>query len=111
MTCNERIMHALAGLREAGKAAVSAERVEAVHASGQDFVNVGLVSHIKDQSVAAGVKGFLDGERGLHKPQIGGEMPACLRNVVDQKLPQLAAELLVPLLVQPEKILPAVNIL
>ena len=38
-------------------------------------------------------------------------MPACLRNVVDQKLPQLAAELLVTFLVQPEKILPAVNIL
>ena len=38
-------------------------------------------------------------------------MPARLRNVVDQELPQLAAELLVALPVQPEKILPAVNIL
>ena len=52
----ERIELAFATLGEAGKPAARPQRVDAMAAARQNFVRVGLVSHVPDEPVARGVE-------------------------------------------------------
>ena len=74
-------------------------------------MDIGLVSHVEDQTVAAGIEGFLDGKRRLDDAEVRRKVTAGLRDVLDEELPQLPAEPLVLIPAEPEQIVAAVNVL
>ena len=68
---------------------------QAVHLSitlGEDLVGVTLVAHIKYQPVRIQIKYPMDGHRGLHHPQAGGQMAACPGDAVHDPLPQTVTQ-------------------
>ena len=92
MPGDKGVMHALAWLREAGKPALLAERIEPVHAAGQHLMDVALVADVKHQPVAAGIEYAVDGDRRLHDAEVGGQMAAGFGHMLHQELPQLPAQ-------------------
>ena len=91
MPGDKRVMHALARLREAGKPALLAERIEPVHAAGQHLMDVALVADV-EQPVTAGIEYAVDGDRRLHDAEVGGQMAAGPADVLHQKLPDLLTQ-------------------
>jgi len=95
MARNECVVNAFIWLGKAGNAAEGAERAELIHAPCQNFMDIGLMSDIKNKPVTAGIEYFLYGERRFHNAKIGGQMSPGLSHVADQKFPNLPAELLI----------------
>ena len=89
----ERIVIALAALGEAGEAAACAQRADAVAASGQDLVRVGLMANVPDQAVARGVEGVMDGGGQFDHAEAGAEMAAGHRDGIDGFLAQFVGDL------------------
>ena len=55
-------------------------------------MDIALVSHVKDQTVPAGVVETVDRHCQLHRPQVGRQMSAGAGHALHQKLTQLAAQ-------------------
>ncbi len=68
------VVGALRPLRKAAHAPVRPQRIEAAAASGQQFVDVGLVTHVPDDLVTRAVERAMQTERQLDHAEIGGEM-------------------------------------
>ena len=68
MAGDEGIVVALHGLGETGHAAELAQGVHQLSTAGENFVDIALVAHIKDQAVPPGVKHPVDGHCQLHRP-------------------------------------------
>ena len=90
---NKRIVDALIGLWEAGETAKLTQSGEQLLASGDGFVDITLVSNIKYKAVYTGIKYPVNGYRQFYRAQIGGQMPAGLGDIFQQKGPQLLTEL------------------
>ena len=86
---------------EAGKAIGTAQRIKSRRPSGQQLMGVALVPHIKDDLILRGVKDTVQRHRQLHQPQIGGQVPAGVRNALYDEFPQLSAQLLELFLIHP----------
>ena len=84
----ERIVVALGALGEAGQAAAGAQRADAVAASGQDLVRIGLVADVPDQAVARRIEDVMDRGRQFDHAEAGAEMAASHRDRVDGFLTQ-----------------------
>jgi hypothetical protein len=78
--------------RVAGHSALLAEGAE-VLAPRQEFVDVGLVSGVKDDAVAGRVKNSVHGERELHHAKVWSEVAARLGDIGDQEIPDLRSQL------------------
>jgi hypothetical protein len=89
----ERVVFALAPLREAGKSAFLPQRADTVPPAGQDLVGVALMPDIPDQLVHRRVEDGVDRHRQLDDAEGGAEMPPGFRNGVDRLRPQLLCEL------------------
>ena len=89
----ERVVLALRPLGEAGQAATLAERTDAVAASGQDLVRIGLMADIPDQPVGRGIEDIVKRHRQLDDAQPGAQMTAGHRNRVDRLGTQLIRQL------------------
>lgn len=92
MTGDEGVVYALAGLGKARDAAELPQRRKAVRASGEYFMNVALMPHVKNEAVARRVEHAVDGDGQLHHAEVRGEVPAGVRDLRDKKAAQLVAE-------------------
>ena len=79
--------NALPRLGEPGNTAKLAHSVHHIRPSGEHFVDVALVSHIKDQPIPGQVKYPVQRHRQLHRAQIGGQMPTRSGDTAEQILP------------------------
>ena len=94
MTGYERIRVTFRRLGEACHAAKLTESGKLIPAAGQKFVNIGLMSHVKHQTVNGGIKNSLNGNRQFNNTQIRSQMASCLSNTVDQKFSDFMTKLL-----------------
>ena len=70
---------------EAGDSPPLADGLELVAPSGEDFVRVGLVSDIPDDSVARGLIGAVERDGELDRAEVGGEVSADAKDGVEDK--------------------------
>ena len=82
-------MHALGRLGKAGKAAISPQSGKTIHPAGQNLMHIGLVADVKNDAIFFRVKSIVYGNGQLHHAEIGGEMAARLRDVLQQKVADL----------------------
>jgi len=73
---------------------VLTEGVEAVLASRQELVGIGLMAHIPDDAVDEEVELVHEGHRQFHGAHVGTEVPARLADGIDEEVPDLSRELL-----------------
>ena len=92
MAYGKGIAHALPRLGKAGKTSKSPERIHSSVPTGQHFMAVTLVAHIKDDPIPLRRKNPVKGHGEFHCPQIGGQVPSPLGNHLHQTLPKLAAK-------------------
>ena len=92
VTGDEGVVYALAGLGKARDAAELPQRRKAVRAAGEYFMDVALMPHVKNEAVARRVEHAVDGDGQLHHTEVRGEVPAGMRDLLDEKAPQLPAE-------------------
>ena len=86
---------------EAGKAIGAAQCIKGCRPPGQQLMGIALVPHIKDDLIPRHLKNTVQRHRQLHQPQIGGQVPAGVRNALYDKFPQLSAQLLELFLIHP----------
>ena len=72
----EDVVDALLASREAADTAAFAQRVELVPPAGDEFVGVGLVTHIPDDLVPGGIEDVVEGKGELHGAKRGGQVAA-----------------------------------
>ena len=94
----EGVVLALAALREARDAAELAQRRHALAPAGQDLVRIGLVAHVPHQPVVRRVEDMVQRDRELDRAEVGAQVAAGARNVVEhagahlgRQLPELGA--------------------
>ncbi len=63
--------------------------MEDVFSTRQNFMNIGLVTHIPNQSVFWSVKHIVQCKCQFHHSQTGPQMPFFSRQHIDDKSPQL----------------------
>ena len=78
--------------RETAQATLLAQGGHALAPPGQNFVRIGLVTHVPHQPVLRGVVDVVQGHGQFDSAQIGAEMPPGLGHAVEQKGPQLASQ-------------------
>ena len=89
----ERIVIALAALGEAGEAAAGAQRADAIAASGEDLVRIGLMADVPDQPIARRVEDVVDRGGELDHAEARAEVTAGHRDGIDGLLTQLVGDL------------------
>ena len=88
----EDVVLRLRAAREAREAPLLPDRVEPVPPPRQDLVRVALVTDVPDEEVAGRVEDVVERDRQLDRPEARGEVPARLRDGVDQEGPELVGE-------------------
>ena len=83
----------LAARRVPGQPAGLAEGGEQVAPSGEDLVDVGLVSGVPDDDVARGLEHAVHGQRQLHHAEVGSEMAAGPEDGLHDEAPDLFGQL------------------
>ncbi len=78
------VVRALLPARIPGQAAVLAEGREAVGAPGEDLVYICLVPDVPDDGVVRAVEDAVQRQRQLDDPEVGGQVPAGLRHLLDE---------------------------
>ena len=109
MTGNKGIAVAFAGLRKARHAAKLAQIRKIATATGQQLMNIGLVTNIEHQSVFFRIVYSFQGDTQLHNTKVGGQVAASLRYAMHQEMTNLVAKLLPLILGEFQKILMAGN--
>ena len=89
----ERVVFALGALGEAGQAAALAQRADAVAASGQNLVRIGLMADVPDQPVARRVEHVVQRDGELDHAEAGAEMAAGDGDRIDRFLAQFVGDL------------------
>ena len=79
----ERVVFALGALGEAGEAVALAQRADAVAASGQDLVRIGLMADVPNQPVVRRIENIMQRDGELDHAEAGAEMAAGRRDSVD----------------------------
>ena len=83
------IVLALGAEHEAVQAAGLANGVEAIEAAGKNFVDVGLVAYVEEESVFGSVKDSVEGQRQLDDAEIRAEMTAGFGERLDEECADL----------------------
>ncbi len=87
------VVLALGALEEPRDAAILPNRLEGLPATRQNLVDVGLVAHVPDREVLGGLEDVMKRHRELHDPEAAGEVPAHLRDDLEEVGSELLAEL------------------
>ena len=111
MTGHKGIGIAFTGLGEAGDPAVLAQMGKILPAARQDFMHIGLVSHIENKTIPAGIKHGFNGDAQLYRAQISGKMSAGLGYAGNEKLPNLMTQLNFFFVTQSQQVLVTVDLL
>ena len=90
----EGIVFAFVALRETREPARLAQRADAVSASGDDLMRVGLMADVPDQAVARRVEHPVQRHGQFYDAEPGAEMPARHRNGIDRFPAQFVRHLL-----------------
>ena len=98
-----------AGFGKSGHAAKLPQTGKIRLATGQQLMDIRLMTNIKNQAVTAGIKYSFQGQGKLHNAQIGGQMASRLCNIVYQEFPDLTAELLPLRLCQADQVIMVMN--
>ena len=85
MAGHKCIVHALVRLREAGDAAELPQRRKRFAPPGQDLVHIALMTDVEHEPVFFGTIYPVDRDRELHRAEIGRQMPAGFRKILNQK--------------------------
>ena len=91
---DKSVMGALIGIRKARKAVQLPQGAKALIPPGQELMGVALMSYVKHESILRSLKDTVECYRQLDRTEIGSKMTACFGYAVQQKLTDLAAELL-----------------
>ena len=83
MTGTEGIMLAFAALREAGKAAVLTQRRKLLPASGNNFMDIGLMTYVENNLIFRRIENLMQGQSQLYHAQVRRQMAAGVRNNTD----------------------------
>ena len=94
VTAVEHVVLRLRPAREPAHAVDLAQRVEPVEAAGEQLVGVRLVPGVPHDPVARRLEQAVERERDLDDPERGAEMAAGCGDGADDRLAQLAGELL-----------------
>ncbi|MNJ57211.1 hypothetical protein D3C77_527920 [compost metagenome] len=76
-------MLAFTALNKAAQAFIFTQRIKPVHAAGQYFMNIRLMTYIKNKFIPRTVIAVMQRDRQLHHAQIGRKMPACHRQLLN----------------------------
>ncbi len=90
----EAVVFALGPLGESGETAALAKGADAVAATGEDLVRIGLVADVPDELVLRRVEHMVQGDRQLDDAEAGAEMAAGDRHRADRFGAQLRSHLL-----------------
>ena len=93
MADTEGVILALAALGKTGQPACMAHAVHLLHTASQDFVGIGLVSHVPDYAVVGSVVDIVQGDREFHHSQPRAEVAAGLADAVQQIAAQFPGQL------------------
>src|SRR6478736_116975 len=105
------IVLALGALGEAGQAVAHPERADAVAASGQDLVRVGLMADVPDDPVCRRLEDVVQGDRELDHAEARAEMAAGDRDRVDGFRAQLVRDLPKLALLEPAEVIGGVDLI
>ncbi|CDN43885.1 hypothetical protein BN871_DS_00300 [Paenibacillus sp. P22] len=94
VACLPYVMLAFAALDEAAQPALLAQAVEAVHAAGQDLVDVRLVSDVEQELVFRTVEQIVERKSQFDDAKVGGQMPAGRRQLADKEFADFGRELI-----------------
>ena len=108
---NKCIAVAFRRLGEAGNSAKLPQMCKIRPATGQQLMHIRLMTNVKNQAVHHGIKNGFNGDSELHRSKISGQMPAGLTDAGNQKFPDFPAQLFPLGVIQPQKILMAVDFL
>ena len=89
MACNKGIAGAFLRVGEAGQAVFLAQLSKAVAAAGKQFVGIALVADVEQNFILRQIQGTVQSYGKLHHTQVGGQVPTCCGNALDQKLADL----------------------
>ncbi len=89
----ERIVFALGALGEAGKAVALAQRADAIAASGENLVRIGLMADVPDQPVGGRIENIMQRHGELDHAEAGAEMAAGDGDSVDRLPAQFVGDL------------------
>ena len=92
MTGNKGISFTFRGFGETGNAAKLPQIGKIRLATCQQLMDIRLVTHIKNQAVFHCIEHSFDGNRKLHRAQIGSQMATGLRHAGNQEIPNLRAK-------------------
>ena len=109
MSGNKSIVNALRRLGESGDTAEGPQSAEICHAARQDFMDVGLMTHVKDQAIPGRVKDQMECQCQFDNTQVGGQMAAGPGNMFHQEMPDLRAEFQLLLMVQTQQVFPGMD--
>ena len=92
MSGNKGIAVALMGLGEAGHPLKHTKPLKSRLATGQQLMDISLMTHIEHQTVLSGIKNGFNGDGQLHHAQIGRQVAAGLRQMSDYEIPDLGCK-------------------
>jgi hypothetical protein len=84
MTCSVAIVLAFSAQQEAVQSVMLADRVNAIPAPGEHFVDVTLMRDIENETVLGRVEHPMQGNGKLHDAKIGSEVATSLTERFDQ---------------------------
>src|SRR3954462_2846299 len=96
----ENVVLRLLAFAEAGDAAVHADRVERIAASGNELVRIRLVAGIEDDLIARRIENVVQRQRQLDDAEIAAEVADRVRDPLDDAVADLFRELVKLLAVQ-----------
>jgi hypothetical protein len=78
--------------RIAGQAAGLLEGAEAAGPAGDDLVHVRLMPGVEHDRLGRGIEHPVRGQRDLHDPEVGAQVPTGPAHLLDQERPDLGTE-------------------
>ena len=87
------VVLALAPRRISRQAVLLAQRLEIAAATGQHLVHVGLMSGVEQDRVVRRVEDAVQCQRQFHDAQVGSQVPARRRDLVDQEVADFSSQL------------------
>ena len=92
MTGTEGVMLAFAALGEAGKTAVLTQRRKLLPASGDNFMDIGLVTYVENNLIFRRIENLMQGQSQLYHAQVRRQMaPVCEITLIKSCLISLAS--------------------
>ncbi len=91
MSGAEGIIIAFRSFQETAQAPELADGMHPVFSAGQNFMRVGLMTHIPDKFIVRCIENIMKRYRQFNGAEAGSEMPSAFRYAIDQVFPHFIA--------------------